>query len=340
MRQVELIGIKSFECHEVEEPAIGPGQAKIAVKAIGICGSDIHAYYGEHPFMGFPIVLGHECTGIIKEISGENTKLKKGDRVILRPQKVCGTCKPCRAGRYNICETLEVLGCQCTGGASDYYVADADLFYRLPDNIGFDEGTMIEPLAVAVHAVKRAFREVKGKNVLVLGAGTIGNLVAQSAKGMGAGNVMITDISDFRLDLAEQCGIEHVVNISRQELAEEIEKVFGRDGIDAVYECTANENALNQVLSLAPKGTTIVVAGVFAGMPRINLANVQDREYALLGTLMYVEEDYMESIDLIKQGKICLKKLITQKFSLDKMADAFRYIEQNPDRVQKVVLDI
>ena len=340
MRQVELTGIKNFECREVEQPAIGPGQANIAVKAIGICGSDIHAYYGEHPFMDFPIVLGHECTGIIEEISGENTKLKKGDRVVLRPQRVCGACKPCRAGRYNICEKLEVLGCQCPGGASDYYVADEDLFYRLPDNVGFDEGTLIEPLAVAVHAVKRAFREVEGKNILVLGAGTIGNLVAQSVKGMGARKVMITDISDFRLDLAKQCGIGHTVNISRQELAEEIEKVFGKDGIDAVYECTANEAALNQALFLSPKGIPIVVAGVFAGMPHINLANVQDREYTLLGTLMYVEEDYMESIDLVKQGKICLKRLITQKFGLDRMADAFRYIEQNQDRVQKVVLDI
>lgn len=340
MRQVELTAPEKFEHREVQTPDVGAGQVKIAVKAVGVCGSDIHAYYGEHPFMGFPIVLGHECAGVVEETAPGVTNVKVGDRVVLRPQKVCGACKPCRDSRYNICQSLEVLGCQSAGGCSDHYVANGDLFYRLPDVIGFGEGTMIEPLAVAMHAVKRPFDDVKGKKVIVLGAGTIGNLVAQSAKGMGAKTVMITDVSDFKLDMARQCGVEHVVNATREDIGAAMREAFGPDGADAVYECTANEGALNQMLDAAPKGIPIVIVGVFAGMTNLNLANVQDREYTLMGTLMYVEKDYTESIRLVEEGKIDLKRLITKEFDLDHMEDAFLYIERHANEVQKVIVTI
>ena len=341
MRQFELVSKQTFEKHEVPEPAAGAGQVKIRVKAVGICGSDIHAYYGEHPFMSFPIVLGHEVCGVVEEANGA-ARVKKGDTVVLRPQSVCGKCRPCREGRYNICETLDVLGCQTTGGCSDYYTAAADLFYKLPDTMDYGEGTMIEPLAVAVHAVKRAFADgdVRGKKVLVLGAGTIGNLVAQSAKGLGAEAVMITDISDFKLKMAEDCGVDYAVNTAKDDLAKAIVDKFGPDGADAVYECTASPAALNQVLSTVGKGIPIVVVGVFAGMTNINLANVQDREYSLIGTLMYVEDDYIESIRLVEEKKINLAALITKRFDIEDMEKAYEYIANNKDTAQKVIIDI
>lgn len=341
MRQVELTAPKVFEHHkEADVPSVGKGQVRIAVKAVGICGSDIHAYYGEHPFMGFPIVLGHECAGVVEEAAPGVTSVGPGDRVVLRPQKVCGTCKPCREGRYNICQSLEVLGCQCAGGCSDHYVADSELFYKIPDSIDFGEGTMIEPLAVAVHAVKRPLGAIKGKKALVLGAGTIGNLVAQSANGMGAQTVMVTDVSDFKLEMAKECGIEYAVNVAREDLATRMAEAFGPDGVDVIYECTANERALNEVLSVAPKGIPIVVVGVFAGMTNMNLANVQDREYSLVGTLMYVEEDYTQAIRLVEDKKIELKRLITKEFELDRMDEAFAYIEECADEVQKVIVNV
>lgn len=339
MRQFELISPQKFVKHEVPEPILGPGDAKIAVKAVGICGSDIHAYYGEHPFMTFPIVLGHECTGVVEQIGMEVRNLTVGDRVVLRPQDVCGKCKPCREGRYNICESLKVLGCQSTGGCSDYYAADAKLFYRLPASLGFAEGTMIEPLAVALHAVKR-IGDCKDKKVLVLGAGTIGNLVAQSAKALGASKVMITDVSKEKLEIAKKTGIDYTVNVSRESLEETAREAFGMDGFDVVYECTANERALNEILSIAGKGIPIVIVGVFAGMTNVNLANVQDREYTLLGSLMYTEDDYYESIDLVNDGKISLRPLISKELSIEEMDGAYQYIEANKSTVQKVILTV
>lgn len=339
MRQFELVAPKTFEKHEVAEPIPKKNEVRIAVKAVGICGSDIHAYYGEHPFMSFPIVLGHECAGLVEKVGDDVTKVSIGDRVVLRPQDVCGKCRPCREERYNICESLKVLGCQSAGGCSDFYVASEDLFYRIPDKIGFGEGTMIEPLAVAVHAVKR-IGAVAGKKVLVLGAGTIGNLVAQSAKALGAASVMITDISEEKLSLALKCGIDHAVNTSKENLDTAIKEKFGEDGMDAVYECTASPKALNQVLAIAGKGIPIVIVGVFAGMPNINLANVQDREYELIGTLMYVEEDYFEAIQLVEDEKINLKELISAEYSIEEMQEAYHYIETHKETAQKIIINI
>ncbi len=340
MKQAVLEAPQKFEIREVPKPVPDDDEALIRVRAMGICGSDIHAYYGKHPFIHCPIVPGHEISGEVVETGKNVSGLKAGDRVVLRPQKVCGECYPCRTGRYNICEKLEVLGCQETGGCSDYFAAKGDLLYRIPDSVDFAEGTVIEPLAVGVHAAKRGLADFKGKKVLVIGAGTIGNLVAQSVKGLGASQVMITDVSDFRLEMAKKCGIPYAVNVKTADLKQAAEDYFGPDGMDAVYECSANESALNQVLNIARKGIPIVIVGVFGNQANINLANVQDREYQLIGTLMYRHDDYLEAIRLVEEGKVDLKTLISKKFDMTQIAEAFKYIERYKDTVQKVILSI
>ncbi len=155
MKQVTLVSPETFEVSQVPVPECQRDQALLKVKAVGICGSDIHAYYGKHPFMSFPITLGHEAAGEVIQVGEDVTNVKVGDRVLMRPQKVCGKCRMCREGRYNICKTLEVLGCQCTGASSDYYPVKAELLYKLPDGIDYDVGTVIEPLSVGVRAVNR-----------------------------------------------------------------------------------------------------------------------------------------------------------------------------------------
>lgn len=338
MKQANLIEAGRFEINEVPVPEVGANQVLIEVKSVGICGSDIHAFHGKHPFVHAPIVMGHEACGVVVKLGSEVSKFKPGDRVVLRPQKVCGKCHPCRHGRYNICQSLEVLGCQCTGAYSDYYAADAELFTRIPDALSYDEGAIIEPLAVGVHAVKRGADDVHGKKVLVIGAGTIGNLLAQSAKAMGAAAVMITDVSEQKLELAAQVGIDYPVNVAKASLSEEILSRFGEDGVDVIYECSANANALNQVLDIARKGVNVVVVGVYGGLAPINIAYVQDREYSLIGTLMYVQEDYDDSIRYLEEGKIQTRPLISARYSLDEIQSAYDYINANKDTVQKVLI--
>lgn len=340
MKQAVLTAPKTFEIREVEKPVPAKGEALLKVKAVGICGSDIHAYHGKHPFMTCPIVLGHEATGEVVELGEGVDNVAIGDRVIMRPQDVCGECHMCKEGRYNICKSLKVLGCQETGASSDYYAVNAELLYKIPDSLAYDVATVVEPLAVGVHAVKRPIGGVKGKNVVVIGAGTIGNVVAQSAKGLGAKKVMITDVSEFKLNMAKKCGVDITVNVAKEDIFKVIEDNYGVDGVDVVFECSANDNALNQALEYARKGTTIVIVGVFGNKATVNMANVQDREYVLMGTLMYDHEDYVDALRLAGDGIVDLETLITQRFPMEKVADAYTCIEENKEGVQKIILTI
>jgi L-iditol 2-dehydrogenase len=332
---------KKFETLDVPRPVCGEKQALIKVGAVGVCGSDIHAYRGQHPFISCPIVMGHEASGEVIELGAKASGLKAGDRVVLRPQRVCGVCHQCKSGRYNICNALKVLGCQEAGASSEYYAADADLFYKLPEGVDFKTGTLIEPLSVGVHAVKRgAPGGCSGMKALVIGAGTIGNVTAQSARALGAANVIITDVSDFKLELARKSGIENAVNVGKTDLAKYVAEKFGPDGPDVIFECTASEPGINQTLDLARKGTTIVIVGVYGSRVNVNMANVQDREYSLVGTLMYLHEDYLDAIRVVSEGRVDLKTLITNEFPLERTAEAYAHIEANRDNVQKVILTL
>ena len=339
MKQVTLVSEKTFEISEVPVPQCGPKQALLKVKAVGICGSDIHAYYGKHPFISFPVVQGHEATGEVVEVGAEVRELKVGDRVLLRPQKACGKCRMCREGRYNICKTLEVYGCQDVGASSDYYAADADLLYKLPDGTDYGVGTVIEPLAVGVGAVRRP-GGVEGKNVLVIGAGTIGNVVMQSAKALGANKVIISDVSDYTLNMAKACGADVTVNVKNENLEEVLVREFGEDGIDVVFECSANGGALNQVLRCGRKGIQFVIVAVYGHKPEIEMGLIQDREYEIYGSLMYLHEDYETAIRLVAEGKVNLQALISKEYPLEQVSEAYKYIEQNRDTVQKVILNV
>jgi L-iditol 2-dehydrogenase len=341
MKQVILKEPKKFETLEVPRPACGENEVLIKVGAVGVCGSDIHAYYGEHPFISCPIVLGHETAGEVVELGAKAAGFKVGDRVVLRPQLVCGKCLQCRDGQYNICTSLKVLGCQVAGGSSDFYAADAGLFYKLPDGVDCKTGTLVEPLAVGVHAAKRGLPGgFAGKRALVIGAGTIGNVTAQAVRAMGAQDVIITDVSEFKLEIARKCGLVNAINAAKTDLAKYVTEKFGPDGADVIFECTATEAGTNQTLDIARKGTTIVIVGVYGHMVKTNMANVQDREYSLVGTLMYVHEDYADAIRMLQEGKVDLKSLITNEFPLDKVVDAYNYIDANKDNVQKVIIAV
>ena len=210
MLQQVMTAPGQIEFREVPMPEPAPGEALIKIMKIGVCGSDIHVYHGEHPFTSYPITQGHEVSGLVEKLGEGVTGLTVGQKVTIQPQVVCGECYPCRHGKYNLCEKLKVMGFQTTGVASHYFAVDAKKVTPLPEGMGLDEGAMIEPLAVAVHAVRRA-GDVTGQDICVLGAGPIGILVAQAAKGMGARRVMVTDVSSLRLDKAKECGANRVL---------------------------------------------------------------------------------------------------------------------------------
>jgi len=339
MIQVVLEKPKKIVIKEVEKPRPGPGEVLIKVRRIGICGSDIHAYYGKHPFIDYPIVQGHEFSGEIAEIGQGVSDFKVGDKVTVMPQLTCGKCYQCLHGDYHICDNLKVIGCQVDGAAQEYISVPAKLTVKLPQGFDFDFGAVIEPLAVGVHAARK-LSYVENKKLLVLGAGPIGNLTSQVLKAMGADFVMITDIYDFRLNIAQKCGADYIVNVKKQDLEMEIKEKFGEAKADSIIECVGSGDTINQAISLARKGSEIIVVGVFGNKPVVNFSLVQDRELKIQGSLMYKKIDYDIAIDLIHSKKVKLEPLITAHFSLKEYAEAYRFIENNKERTMKVLIDV
>jgi L-iditol 2-dehydrogenase len=339
MIQVILTEPQKIELRELDKPVPQEGEVLIKVKRIGICGSDIHAYYGKHPYIKCPIVQGHEFSGQIVELGKGVSDFKIGDRVTVMPQLTCGHCYQCQHGDYHICDNLKVIGCQANGAAQEFLAVPQNLLIKLPEAIDYDYGAMVEPVAVGVHAVKK-LSAVKERKVLVLGAGPIGNLTAQAARALGAGAVMIADISDFRLEIARKCGIDFPVNNMKQDLGKELREKFGQAGADSIIECVGSEKTINQAISLARKGSEIIVVGVFGEKPVVDFGLIQDRELKVIGSLMYKKADYETAIDLIQTGKLQLQPLITRHFSLKEYAEAYKYIESNREKTMKVLIDV
>jgi L-iditol 2-dehydrogenase len=337
MKQAILESPKKIVFREAEKPKASGREVLIKVRRIGICGSDIKAYYGKHPYIKCPIIQGHEFSGIVADIGQQVKNLKINDKVTVRPQLVCGRCHLCKQGDYNICENLKVIGCQAEGAAQEYLKVNSNLVVKLPKKMSFEEGAMVEPVAVAVHAVKRASR-VRGQKVLVLGAGTIGNLTAQVARAMGAAAVMITDLSNFRLKIARECRVDHTVNVAKASLSDQLEKHYGPGKADVIFECVGEEATINQAISVARKGSEIIVVGVFDDRPRTDVGLIQDRELRLIGSLMYKAEDYEAAIRLINSRKIKLGPLMSRTFGFEDYPKAYRFLEKSGDKVMKVYI--
>lgn len=324
---------------EIPVPEINPNQVLVRIRIIGICGSDTHVYHGKHPFTTYPVTQGHEVSGEIVAFGHSVHNLYIGQKVTIEPQVVCGTCHPCRHGKYNLCENLKVMGFQTTGMASTFFAVDSLKVTPLPQDISFEEGAMVEPLAVAVHAVNRA-GDIRGMNVAVIGAGPIGNLVAQTAKAMGANNVMITDISDYRLSLAQDCGIYRTYNTNVTNFGEAMIEPFGTDKADVIFDCAGNDSSIGQAIKYARKGSTIILVAVFSELANIDLAVLNDHEIDLNTSMMYRHEDYLEAIRIVNEDKVQLKPLMSKIFPFKKYLDAYKYIDANKETTMKVLIDI
>lgn len=231
------------------------------------------------------------------------------------------------------------MGFQTTGTGSEYFAVDASKVTPLPDSMTYSEGAMIEPLAVTVHAAKR-FPEIKGAKVAILGCGPIGILLCQACKGLGAEKIMITDISDYRLSLARECGADAAVNTKEKDFGEAMLEVFGPDRADVIYDCAGNDITMGQAIKYARKGSTIILVAVFGKIATVDLAVLNDHELDLNTSMMYRHEDYVEALRLVDEGKIKLKPLMSRHFAFKEFQQAYEYIDANREMTMKVLIDV
>lgn len=341
MRQAVLLAPKHIEFREVEAPKaeqLEAHQVLINVKRIGICGSEIHSYHGLHPATFYPVVQGHEYSATVVAVGSAVSVCKPGDQITARPQLVCGQCEPCKRGQYNVCEHLRVEAFQADGVAQDYFVTTDDRVVVLPEGMSLDYGAMIEPSAVGAHATNRT--DVAGKNVVVSGAGAIGNLVAQFCKARGAKKVLITDVSDLRLEKAKACGIEHTANVLHTPLKEAVREVFGDEGYQVGFEVAGVESSVRSLMETIEKGSDIVIVAVFAKDPALSMFYLGEHELRLIGTMMYRHEDYLTAVDFVSRGLVNLEPLISNRFGFEQYNEAYQYIEENKMTTMKVIVDL
>ena len=339
MLQQVMTAPREIRFDRVPVPQPGPGQVLVKIKRIGICGSDIHVYHGKHPYTKYPVTQGHEVSGRIAAVGEGVTGFRVGQKVTIEPQVFCGRCHPCTHGKYNLCESLKVMGFQTTGTASEYFAVDQSKIDVLPEAMDYNEGAMLEPLAVTVHAAKRA-GDVKGLNVCVLGCGPIGILLIQSLKAFGAAKVLATDVSDYRLELAKQCGADVTINTKNAEFGQAMLDAFGPDKADIIYDCAGNDITMDQAIQNARKGSAIILVAVYAGLAHCDLAKLNDSELDLNTTMMYRHEDYVDAIRLVGEGKIQLQPLMSKHFAFQDYLAAYEYIDNNRETTMKVIVDV
>ncbi len=323
---------------EIAEPSPAAGEVSVEVAYCGICGSDLHAYQGKHPFVPLPATPGHEFSGRIAKLGKGVKGFTVGQRVTVEPSLVCGECYLCRMGRYNVCEKLRVMGCQGDGAMQKYFVVPAEKVVAIPKELSMKDAALVEPLAVGVHAVRRA-GSLQGLNVVILGAGTIGLTLLQIVKIAGAKRIAVIDLADARLALAKKLGATITVNPSAGDPVKALKDMKIYEGWDVAFECVGIEKTIRNCLDIVRKGGKVMVVGVFGDETKVSMANIQDRETEVIGTLMYIRRDFVDAVDYLASKQVDGTPLVTGVFPLDKAADAFKEA-MNTKKNLKIMLKI
>ncbi|CAA94841.1 Sorbitol dehydrogenase [Caenorhabditis elegans] len=324
-----LYGVDDLRLEQVPIPKPGPNQVLVKVHTVGICGSDVH--YWTHGAIGpfvvkEPMIVGHETSGIVSEVGNEVKHLKVGDRIAMEPGLPCKLCEHCKTGRYNLCPEMRFFATPPVHGTlSRFVVHDADFCFKLPDNLSFEDGALIEPLSVAIHACRRGNVQM-GHRVLVLGAGPIGVLNLITAKAVGAGKVVITDLDDGRLALAKKLGADATINVKGKSLdavKSEIITALGDQQPDVCIECTGAQPSIETAITTTKSGGVIVLVGLGADRVEIPIIESATREVDMRGIFRYVN-CYPTAIELISSGKLNLSGLTRAHYKLEETQEAFK----------------
>lgn len=324
MRTGYLSSIGHVEVTDFEIPSISDEEVLIKVKVAGICGSDVHAYHGTHPFRKPPMILGHEVAGEIVKVGPKVTNVKVGDRVTVEPTQHCGKCTFCLEKNYHLCRSRVVAG---TGGwrgtFADYFAAPGEKVYVLPESMDYDLGLLVEPLAVGVHAVELS-RLQNNENALVIGTGPIGLLTAVASQFKGAKNIVCTDINEFRLTFAQDLGFK-AVNVSKDSVADRTKK-FAPDGFDVVLLTVSSTEVIDQALQLVRRGGRLIIITLFTSKIPFDMGLVQLNEIELKGSMLYTKEDFVTALEILSSRDEELKRVVTHHVALDEVNSAMKLL--------------
>ncbi|MBD0323343.1 MAG: 2,3-butanediol dehydrogenase [Aldersonia sp.] len=327
MRAARFHGRKDIRIDDIPEPATRPGTVKVEVQWCGICGTDLHEYLEgpifapptdtPHPLTGetVPITLGHEFAGVVAELGDGVSDLKVGDRVVVEPYIVCGRCDACRQGRYNVCATLGFVGLSGMGGGfSQYVVAERKWIHPIGD-LGTDVGALVEPLAVAYHAVRLSGAKPH-HTALVFGAGPIGLVTTAALRAAGVEQIVVVEPAEVRKAKAPIAGADLVIDPTAGDVVQQVLDATGGRGADVSFECAGIDAVLKSAIQATRVGGTCVNVAIWGHEASVAMNDLVFREVNVLGSLAYAN-DHPATIDMIASGKVDPYQFITGRIGLD-----------------------
>ena len=340
MKALVLEKYNSFAYKDVEDPEIDPGEVLVAVKACGICGSDVHGMDGSSGRRKPPIVMGHEAAGLITEVGADVEGWRPGQRITFDSTIYCGECWHCRRGEINLCDNRRVLGVSCDeyrqdGAFAEFVSVPARILYALPEGMSFVQATMVEALSIAVHAVGRTEAELNDSAVVV-GTGTIGLLAVQVLKACGCSPVIAVDVDPARLERAGRLGADVVINAGQRNVAEEVRKHVPR-GTEVAVEAVGIAAALRDAVASLRKGGRLALIGNLSPTVDFPLQSVVTREISVNGSCASRGE-YPTCLELISRGAVDVDALISATAPLAGGAEWFQRLYRGESGLMKVVL--
>lgn len=335
MRRIVVTAPATFEVTTVDRPDPGPEEVLVQTLVSGVCGSDLHAAHGKHPFVPLPYRPGHEVVGVVRAVGTDVSQVQVDQRVTVEPTLPCWHCKMCTTGRENLCENLRFFGCGYDqGGMADYFTVPANRLHVIPEELDDRQAALIEPLSTPVHAARLA-GDLTGKKVAILGCGTIGLLMLAAARHFGAASVVMTDMLAAKRRLADDLGADTTLDAASETIVQDVRAALG-ESADVVFDCVANRFTIPQAIAMALKAGTVVVVGVPGGDVAIPMPLVQDQQVRIQGSATYLPEDYRISTEMIVAGEVDATKMVTATYPLAQVAEAFAAAE-NGEHIKVLV---
>jgi len=339
MRIVNWYGGSDFRIEKRPKPSPKENEVLVEIKAVSICGSEVHAFTGvskrRQEVHGLPLVMGHEFAGIVTEVGKGATGLSVGDKVAVNPIISCGSCEQCISGRTNICPNFKLYGLHMDGAFAEYVVVPAGNCYKLPENVSLKEAACGEPASVGFHAV-RISNVVPGDHVAVIGSGPIGLFVLQSAKLSGAAKTIAIDISDYRLEKAKELGADITINPKGEDPVKAVRELTGGKGVDAAIEAVGREITVNQAIQMVKKGGVVTVVGMLEKTMNIPMLDVAVNEIRLQGDYGYTKIDFERAVSLISLGKIRAVPMIDFETNFENIVEGFERLAEG--KATKVIV--
>ncbi|WP_066315942.1 zinc-binding dehydrogenase [Bacillus sp. FJAT-29814] len=339
MKAAFVVDKNKVEIRDIDVPAIKDDEVLIKVKTVGVCGSDLHLFKGTHAFRKPPVILGHEIAGEVVEIGHNVTKFKVGDRVTVEPHVGCGECEFCIRGLVNICTNKKAPGTPgWIGTFAEYFNAPEKAVYKIEENISYEMGTLVEPLAVAVHALDRV--TVKEKDsIAILGSGTIGLLTLVAAREAGYKNIICTDTQEFNLEMAKKQGATLALNPLKEDVVAKVREFTNGRGVDVAIVTADAKVIVDQASSMVRKrGEVGIVAMITEEIP-VHTYNFVFNEITLFGAMTYETKDFAKANEMIMNG-LDLSDFVTQRLPLDESQQALDILNEKKENVVKIIVEV